>query len=294
MNISTHHRDSDIFSYKNLIKNEIILFKQEYNSYFNSRESKPEKIGKPFLLKNQLSKTGVLLVHGLMAAPEEVRELGDFLFSSGYTVYAPRLAGHGTSPDDLSSKKYTDWLESVNRGYEILKNLCDEIIIAGFSTGAGIALYQALQKPVRYKAVISISAPLKFKGFSFHFTELVNYWNQFTWDKGIKKLRKTYVQNHPDNPHINYSRCPVSAIAEVRVLMRKVYRSLPFLSMPSLIVQAKKDPKVDGKSGEKIFSRIKNSAKHYHEIDFNRHGIVRGKITEKVFSGIDNFLKSLK
>lgn len=279
--------------YKTLIKREICLFKKEYNSYFKKNESKPKKIGKPFLLKNKLSTTGILLIHGLMAAPEEVREIGEFFHSRGYSVYAPRLAGHGTSPEDLSSRNYMEWLESVDSGYEIIKNICDRIIIAGFSTGAGIALYQALKEPLKYQAVISISAPLKFKGFSFNFTELVNHWNCIAQKNGMQKLKKIYVKNHPDNPHINYTSCPVSAIAEVRAMMKKVYKYLPALSLPSLIVQAKNDPKVDGKSGRKIFSRIKNNMKYYHEINFNRHGIIRGNIAREVYAVIDKFLGSI-
>jgi carboxylesterase len=290
MNQTSFKKISD---YKELIKKEVLLFKQDYNAFFKINQSKPKKIGKPFLLKNKISNTGILLIHGLMAAPEEVREIGEIFHSKGYSVYAPRLAGHGTSPKDLSSKKYSDWIESVDKGYEVIKNICDKVIIAGFSTGGGIALHQALTKPEKFEAVISISAPLKFKGFSFHFTEIVNYWNLLAQKKGINKFKKIYVTNHPDNPHINYTSCPVSSIKEVRALMKKVYKSLPMLSIPSLIIQAKDDPKVDGKSGRKIFAKIKNKYKQYQEIDFNKHGIVRGKIKNKVYEGIDKFLNSI-
>ncbi|MGE4518630.1 MAG: alpha/beta hydrolase [Desulfobacteraceae bacterium] len=279
-------------TYKTLLKKDLLLFRHEYESNFKSGESKPKKIGRPFLLKNKSSKTGILLIHGLMAAPEEVSELGKFFLSKGYSVYAPRLAGHGTSPEDLSTKKYTQWIDSVNNGYEVIKNICDNVIIAGFSTGAGIALYLALNYPDKYKAVVSISAPLKFKGILFNFTEIVNLWNKLT-EKKTDKFKKAYVTNHPDNPEINYSRCPVSSIAEVRKMMKKVYPKLPGLSIPSLIIQAEKDPKVDGKSGKKIFSKIKHKVKFYHEVDYDKHGIVRGKITEKVFPEINIFLKNI-
>ncbi len=134
----------------------------------------------------------MLLIHGLMAAPEEVREWADFLYSQGYTVYAPRLAGHGTSAVDLAHRSYDDWVESVNRGYAILKTCCDQVIVAGFSTGAGLALHQALTNPEAFAAVISISAPLRFKGISPCFAEILDQWNGFSRIMGIKHLRRDF------------------------------------------------------------------------------------------------------
>ena len=80
-----------------LVEAEASLFREEYEKYFIAHESKPPEIGMPFLLLSRESDTGVLLIHGLMAAPEEVREWAQFLHAKGLTVYTPRLAGHGTS-----------------------------------------------------------------------------------------------------------------------------------------------------------------------------------------------------
>jgi len=293
MNEPDPSAQNSIIDYKSLLEKELRLFNEKFNSYFVKDKTKPKNIGEPYLLHNSLSETGILLIHGLMAAPEEVREWADFLHSKGYTVFAPRLAGHGTSVIDLSTKRFGDWMESVNRGYAILKSCCKKIIIGGFSTGAGLALYQAIQKPDDFSAVISISAPLKFKGFSFNFIELLHAWNSFVQRLGLKQLCKCYAQNNPDNPQINYSLCPIQGLVEVRSLMKKVYKNLPSLSVPSLIIQGANDPKVDVRSGEKICRRISHPDKYYREIDFHQHGIVRGAIAQRVFNEVENFLNSL-
>ncbi len=274
-----------------LYEKERRLFHEEYNLYFMEGETKAKNIGEPYLLHNPSSKKGILLVHGLMAAPEEVREWADFLYSKGYTVYAPRLAGHGTSAVDLSTRSFDEWMKSVDRGHAILAECCEQIIIGGFSTGAGLALYQALQKPNDFDAVISISAPLKFKGNPIKLVEPLHAWNSFMKSSGIKRLRKDYAKNHPDNPQINYHRCPIRGFVEVRALMRNVYKSLPALSVPSLIMQGGDDPKVDGQSGQMIFNRIDRSDKYYREIDFHLHGIVRGGIACSVFDEVEKFLQ---
>jgi carboxylesterase len=268
-------------------------FKQDYHTHFLKGETKPKHIGEPFFLHNPTSPTGILLVHGLMAAPEEVRQWAQFLYAKGYTVYGPRLAGHGTSAMDLSTRKYGEWVASVDRGVDILKTCCSRIVIGGFSTGAGLALYQAIQNPAAFDGVISVSAPFKFKGISTNFVKLLHSWNQVAIQLGLAPLAKPYVLNHPDNPHINYHRCPIQGIVEVKALMKEVYHFLSTLKIPSLIVQGKKDPKVDGQSGKKIFQRINRNDSYYKEIDFHRHGIVRGPIAQEVFQAVETFLDTL-
>ncbi len=290
MNVSVQAENEIAFGYADLLEKERHLFNEEYRLFFLEGETKPRNIGEPFLLHNARSEIGALLVHGLMAAPEEVREWAEFLYSKGVTVCATRLAGHGTSAVDLSKRRFDEWMASVDRGHAILKTCCKKIFIGGFSTGAGLALYQAIQKPDDFDAVVSISAPLQFKGISVNFVELLHVWNQFAGSLGVRRFRKAYVRNHPDNPHINYYRCPVQGIVEVRALMRKVWKSLPSLTIPALIMQGKNDPKVDGQSGQRIFRRINRPDAVYREIDFNQHGIVRGSIARTVFDSVEKFL----
>ena len=55
---------------------------------------------------------GIVLVHGFLASPAELRELGEKLAARGHAVIGVRLAGHGTSPWDLRDRSWQDWLES--------------------------------------------------------------------------------------------------------------------------------------------------------------------------------------
>ena len=238
-----------------LLNNELALFEQEYQQYYLPGETKPKAIGKPFLLHHPKSVHGVLLIHGLMAAPEEVRELAEFLFSLGYTVYAPRMAGHGTSAIDLAERQMSEWLDSVNRGHHILKCCCEQILIAGFSTGAAVALHQVTQHPDAFTGLISISAPLKFKKFSANFAAPLNSWNRFlrlidSRFLQARLLSRDFVTNHADNPHINYLRCPVNSIVQIQRLMKEACGGLKDIAIPTLIIHASGDPKVDGASGQ--------------------------------------------
>ena len=273
-----------------LLAAESALFIKEYEKNYSAGESKPPDIGMPFFLHSPGSDTGVLLIHGMMAAPEEVREWANFLHEKGLTVYAPRLSGHGTSSKDLSVRNYNDWLDSVDRGHAILTTCCKKILVAGFSTGAGLALQSVILKPHDFEAVIAISAPLRFKSFSSRFAELLNTFNQFCNYLGMDNLAREFMKNDADNPHINYLLCPVSSFVQVKKLMKKVRRSLPDIDIPALVIQAKNDPKVAPESGPAIFKLLGTDKKHFSWIDYNMHGIVRGKIASDVFKEVESFL----
>ncbi len=273
-----------------LLAAEYELFIREYKENYSAGESKPQDIGMPFLLRSPGSDIGVLLIHGLMAAPEEVREWAQFLHKKGMTVYVPRLSGHGTSSMDLSKRNYHDWLNSVDRGHAILKKCCKKILIAGFSTGAGLALQSVIMKPYDFKAVIAVSAPLKFKRFSSKFAEILNSFNRLCNSVGMNNLAMEFIENDADNPHINYLLCPVSAFVQVKKLMKKVRKSLPDIDIPVLVIQAKNDPKVAPQSGPAIFNLLGTDKKCFAWVDYNMHGIVRGKIAGDVFKEVESFL----
>lgn len=281
-------------SCKQRLDQEQALFQDAYKKHYVSGETKGPEIGAPFLLHHPESRDAVLLIHGFMAAPYEVREWADDFFSRGYTVYAPRLAGHGTSAVDLAGQNYGNWIDSVERGYEILAQCSEQIIAAGFSTGAGLALHQAIRHPHRYQAVISVSAPMKFKGLSANLSETMERWNHVAGRLKLRSLQKHFARNHPDNPEINYHRCPIHGFNQVKALMLNVYQGLPGLSIPILVVQGNRDPKVSPKAGKMIFNRVRTREKEYMAIDYHLHGIVRGPVGASVFSAAANFLSRLR
>ncbi len=275
------------------LQNEKELFRKNYSDHFIEGETHGPEVGEPYLLYRPGARRSVLLIHGFMAAPMEVRQWAEDLFSHGYTVFAPRLTGHGTSAVDLSSKSFRDWTDSVEGGYRILAFLKSPVIVAGFSTGAGLALYQAVRHPDRYAAVVSVSAPMKFSGFSPRFSMVLELWNNVCKWMNRDSFQKLFAVNHPDNPDINYHRCPIHGFNQIKRLMRHVKRGLPGIHIPALVIQGSGDPKVSPDSGPMIFNRIGAVHKFYAEVDHMQHGIVRDAVGQKVFRLVREFLGRL-
>ncbi len=275
---------------KCLMEQDLKEFESDYHEFYRQEESKPMTVGSPFVVKGKSKNIGILLSHGYMAAPLEVRELAYYLGKMGYWVYVPRLKGHGTSPDDLATRSYQDWMRSLDRGYAIISTICRQVVVGGFSTGAGLALDLAARVE-RIVGVFAVAAPLTLMDFTSKFAPAVDMWNRIM-DRAYKVgPQKQFVENEPENPHINYLRNPISGVREIERLMNALEPKLPNLKMPALIVQSRRDPVVDPKGSRKIFELIGTNEKEYILFNFDRHGILLGDGADKVYNAIGAFVK---
>ncbi|PKN19724.1 MAG: hypothetical protein CVU71_04950 [Deltaproteobacteria bacterium HGW-Deltaproteobacteria-6] len=269
------------------------IFETDYSRHYVESESKAKSIGEPFLQKRFFGTRGVILVHGYMAAPEEIQPLAEFLYKNGYSVYGARLRGHGTSPEDLAAQEWQEWYQSVNRAYIIMKNTMKSFAIIGFSTGAGLALLQAANKPGCFAGVISINGPARLQDSSAKYSPLVVGWNKFLSLLHLQRGKKEYIVNEPENPHINYSRNPVRGVYELERLMKYVKSRLGDVKSPVLVIQGSDDPVVHPESGADIYARLGAADKQLVQISADHHGILRGKASDEVKEKVLLFLKSV-
>ncbi len=275
-----------------LVKKAIADFENDYNTFYIKGESKPKKIGKPLLLHADVGRPGVLLIHGYMAAPAEMKEFAYYLHEHGFTVYVPRLKGHGTAPEDLAATQYGRWIESVEEGFVILRHMCNDIFVGGFSTGAGLAL-DLVARVDDIKAVFAVSPPMKLNDFGARFVPALDTWNQMMTKAHLKGITKEFIDNSPENPHINYLRNPIAGIRQLEKFMESVEDKLEGIKVPALIVQSRKDPVVDFHGTEKIFKRIGSEKKEYFLFDYERHGILLGDDVKRVYRAIKDFIESI-
>jgi len=276
-----------------LMKKAIEEFEKDYKKFYIDGETKEKGIGKPFLIKGASRDVGVVLLHGYMAAPLEVKELAEVLGCKGLWVYVPRLKGHGTSPEDLAIRSYKDWVASVERGYAIMSHLCKQVVVGGFSAGALLAMDLAARVQ-DIKGVFAVCPSMRLQDFSSRFVPAVDVWNRVMKKVRLNGAQKEFVENQPENPHINYFRNPVSGVLELERLMDAVDDKLSDIRMPALVVQSLKDPVVRPSGSRRAFDRIGSEDKSYILFNFDRHGILLGQDSEKVHNSIWNFIKELR
>ncbi len=278
---------------RSLLKKAMNEFATDYKTFFVEGETKDQAVGKPVLFKGGSKRVGIVLSHGYMAAPLEVEGLAKYLQHKGYWVYTPRLKGHGTSPEDLAQRTYKDWLASVEEGYALVSSICERVVIGGFSTGAGLALHIAARAK-KLSGVFAIAAPLRLQDLGARFASTLDVWNHLM-DKIAKGVaKKEFVNNTPENPHINYFRNPISGVSEIEKLMESLYPLLENITVPALIVQSENDPVVNPKGSRKIFRRLGSVDKRYTLFNFDRHGILLGQGADRVYRTIAEFMDHLR
>jgi len=276
-----------------LMKKAVDEFEQDYKTYYIEGESKKKDVGRPLLVKGTSKDMGVILVHGYMAAPLEVRELAEYLGRRGFWVYTPRLKGHGTSPEDLAIRTFKEWVASVDAGYAVISNICRQVVVGGFSAGAGLALDLAARVN-SVKGVFAVSPPMRLQDFSSKFVPAVDVWNRLMKKVRLDGAKMEFVENRPENPHINYFRNPISGVLELERFMEKLEDKLNEIHAPALVVQSLDDPVVKPSGSKRTFDHIGSEDKTYILFNFDRHGILLGQDAGKVHKAIGDFIEHLK
>jgi len=277
---------------KQLIQKGLAEYSEDYRLYYRKDETKPKRVGQPRLIKGRTRKTGILLLHGYMAAPLEMEELANYLGKLGYWVYVPRIRGHGTSPDDLAQTGVADWVASVDNGFALLDNACRDVIVGGFSNGGGLALDLAARIG-GIRGVFAVCPPFKLMDLAAKFVPTVDRWNRFMEWVHLDSAKMEFVDNHPENPHINYTRNPISGVRALEELMDDLEPKLPQIKTPALVVQSKGDPVVNPKGSRQVFELLGSGDKEYLQFQLDRHGILLGKGSRPVHEAIGNFIKGL-
>jgi esterase/lipase len=173
-----------------------------------------------------------------------------------------------------------------------LRHTCKHVIAGGFSTGAGLAL-DLCSRVNDMVGVFAISPPLKLQDFSAKFVPAVNLWNKLMERVSLKGAQKEFVENKPENPHINYFRNPVSGLMELDRLMDSLEPRLADIQTPALVVQSHEDPVVSSKGSIRIFEQLGSPEKEYLMVNFGRHGIINGINAERIFKAVGDFIKRL-
>ena len=299
---SMNESDLQEIVFKNIYEADLKIFEKNYSENFDQNFSKDKSIGSPIFLNNdvkspkKIQNLGVILVHGYKSAPKEVEELAKFLNGYGIKTYSVRLKGHGTAPIDIKNYSWFDWYESVQRGYCALSNICSQVAIVGFSTGGLLSLLSASQKKSFNKlaGVVSINSALKLRDIKSKMIPGINLWNELLEKFNLEKGRMEFIEDVPENPHINYSRNYIKGVYELEKLMILCDDNLHKILCPTLVIQSKNDPVVNPISGKIIFDKIHSTAKKLIEVDFENHVIITAKNKEMVFQEIINFFNQQK
>ncbi len=237
----------------------------------------------------------VLLVHGFMSSPAELRDFGERLHARGYHVLGVRLKGHGTSPWDLRDRDWQEWADSVNTGFTILKAFSLNIHVIGFSTGGLLAVLQGVRHvDPALSSVVSVSAPIEFHDKNMRFVPLLHHANNMVrWvsSEGLMPFRP----NDTEHPDINYAHIPIRALYQLQKMIEHFLRNPAPIEAPVFLFQGDRDPVIVASSVQRLFDHIQAKNKQIIMIKSERHGILNENIDgtqEKIIAALERFSTS--
>ena len=265
-------------------------FEQTHKKYETNSNLKPKDIGSPKYFQAD-SNTCVIAIHGFSSAPKEMEKVALYLNSKNLNVYTPRLDGHGTISEDLKTKTWQDWYNSISRTISLASLKYEKMFIVGFSTGGLLGLLSTKKHYKEFCGLICINAALNLNDIRIKtLLPAISFWNDLVKAFNEGKYQKEYVPNHPQNPEINYDKYYIDSIEQLNLLMKKTKKNLEKIEKPLLIIQAKNDPVVNPISAYEIFNEVKSTNKTIKIVDSSSHVIVTEEDTQELFDLIYGFI----
>lgn len=231
---------------------------------------------------------GCLLVHGFTGTPKEMRMLASSIAQDGYTVLAPRLFRHATSPQDMNRARWTDWLASVEDCMNLLKGCTNRQYIMGLSMGGVLALLAAARYP--FAGVVTFSAPCDLPPDPRRkLLPLLSWLNPKT-GKGVPDWR------NPDaaKDHVDYPYYQVRPVLELQRLINAMRAELEGVRIPALLVQSKLDKGIPIDSLDFLYEQISSEDKTRLWVENSGHVVIREPDREEIFLAIKTFLKKIE
>ncbi len=254
-------------------------FTKQKHQEINNQETATEPSDAFFILPENHNRIGVVLVHGFLSSPAEVRGFAEQLSELGYSVIAPRLKGHGTSPWDLRERSWEDWLESVQQAYDVMLAYCDRICLVGFSTGAAVSLMLAAEQPDGLVGVVAVSTPIKFVNKNMVFVPLLHTASRLvSWVPAYEGILPFRYNSETENPHINYRSMPLHGLFELQVMLDELKGRLKDVKCSALILQGDQDKVVNPESATIVMDKLGSEDKSLEMIASDHHGILYGDI----------------
>ncbi|MBT2689047.1 carboxylesterase [Bacillus sp. ISL-47] len=238
---------------------------------------------KPFTFGN--GKRAVLLLHGFTGNTADVRMMGRFLETKGYTCHAPLYKGHGVPPEELVHSGPEDWWKDVMEGYEFLKNRGHkEIAVAGLSLGGVFSLKLGYTVPI--KGIIPMCAPMYIK------SEEVMYKGILSYAREYKRLEGK-SEDQIEQEMAEFQKTPMKTLKALQELIADVRNHVDMIYSPTFVVQARHDHMINTDSANIIFNEVENDLKQLKWYEESGHVITLDKERNQLEEDVYQFLEKL-
>ncbi len=209
---------------------------------------------------------GVLLIHGFTGSTSEMAIIGNYFHQHGLTVLAPLLPGHGTTPEDLNTKRWQDWARHVEESLHQLSTECRSVFAVGLSLGALLSLYLAANHST-VQGVVAYSPPLPIanaRSYLFPLKYLI---------PSLPKPKNYFADPDAEAKLWDYAVAPLRAYYELLEFIRITKRDLHRVQCPILVVHSTKDSIIHPRSARNVLEGVGSTDKELLTLHTSGHVI---------------------
>jgi esterase/lipase len=261
-----------IWELENLLEkrpNQFSLKRELFRTHFLQRYEVDRSLHIPrddrtFLFLQQEPAPACLLLHGGNGTPAELRDLGNHLYSKGYTVYGPRFS-RTDSKDRLVS--WESWVTFAENALLVSKRYADEVNVVGLSLGGTLSLILNNMHP--FSALVLLS-PAVFPRFNMR--------------ERMIRIGRSVMPTFFDRL-AGWEGEMMKAMEQVRKQPREV-------EPPTLILQAIDDKRMSTRGLKHLRDWMVHPQSEVRLLPYGSHVLTRGEAREEVFHRISDFLLS--
>ena len=268
----------------------------------NLGDQKKKRFVKTSAIEDGLNMSGsngrtVFLVHGLTGTPNEMRFLANYFNKKmGYSVVCPRLANHGQPITILRKSKWQEFYRSVRTAFiEVRESTSGPVFVSGLSMGALLSLMLAAEFPGEAAGVSCLSPTLFYDGWNVPwYSSLLlpllsipplKYFSYFKEEPpyGIKnkalqaRVHKYYsratLKDETGVAEYGYPYFPISLLRQLKLLVKYMIKTLPSITTPVQLIQAKEDDMTSTRNSEFIYSHVNSDLKEMVLLENSYHVI---------------------
>lgn len=232
---------------------------------------------------------GVLMVHGFTSSPAEMRLMGQHLAGLGYTVLCPLLPGHGTTWQDMASRKWQEWTSAAEQAYQVLMARCRTVCVVGGSMGGLLTLYLAERHP-EIPAIVPMAPAVFASNPLAPLAGVLKYFVKFSPYDPAKdgddltdpEARRRYLWS--------YSGTPVAAAEQLFKLQRMVRPALRKIACPALILHGMRDRTIKPSASQYVYDHIASQDKQLVWLHNSGHCLWVDSEKDHVFQRVHQFI----
>jgi len=233
---------------------------------------------------------GVLLLHGFGDTPQTLSRLAKRLHKAGYGVLVPLLPGHGRTLRDFKRSRAEEWIDAARSALIEMREKSPAVNVVGLSMGGALAVLVAAE--ARDISSLILIAPYVGMPRLLRFAASTHWlWGRFAGEINARSPRSIHGPIEREK-NLAYGAVTGRSLFELLKVMRRARKALPRVTVPTLIVQSREDPRVAPEVAEFALDKVGTKEKQLVWTEGAGHIITVDYGRERVFSEVEKWLRT--